>query len=276
MLLRLAFATLMLSLGSLLLGACDPMCDWELTAQAWEDVNSNGIQDSDEPPLENIAITSGETRSGRTDSFPLVGGTDKDGQVLVLTHRFGYCPERVQVKAIAPEGYVPTTPDQKSVTYKSTTSIGFGFRRVPGSKPPVRLTGTALCSEERFQHTGYISGAVVRPNGDIWVTGRQNGGVTLRRDGKDYSQDIDGFGSYAEDIASAPDGTIWVAGGSNTGVARFDGTAWKTYTTVYGALPSNDVRGIEVTRDGHVWALTSVGPTGFNPSLHAIPSGEFR
>ena len=244
-------------------GFGDPICDWSLTVQSWEDRNADGIHQDGEPPLENIAISTTMTYGNNVDKIPGIGGTDQEGQLLLMDRPLGYCPREMKVAAYAPIGYIPTTPDPIEVTSQSTTSIGFGFRLPPGSTPIVARTGIAQCSDDSFRYSGAVTGAVVSSNGDIWIT--SGGGVTLRRGEKDYSQDIDYFGSYAADIAAAPDGSIWVAGGMRAGVAHFNGTSWKTYTTEYGALPSNDVSHVAVTRDGHVWALTSAGLADFNP-----------
>lgn len=240
-------------------------CEWDLTVQAWEDFDSNGIRDSEEPAFESIAILHWFTWRGPPESPPYISGSDQDGQVVLLGRGIGNCPIRVRVQAIAPRGYVATTPDQVVVTEKSATSIRFGFHLQPGYSPIDFAAGSAKCKADSFRYSGAVTGAELSSNGDIWVTSKHNGGVTLRKDGEDYPQDIDYFGSYADDLAVAPDGAIWVAGGPRTGVARFDGKFWKTYTTAFGALPSNDVSDVEVTRDGHVWALTSVGPADFNP-----------
>ncbi len=240
-------------------------CDWTLSAEAWEDTNGNGIRDGNEAPLENVAIAAYYTWPGNADKFPRVQGAGQTGQVTLLNRPFGYCPQQIRVAVYSPAGYTPTTPDQVQVTAQSTTSISFGFRKQPGFTPIGYPVGEAQCNDDRYRYSGAITGVVVLSNGDIWISSKLNGGVTLRRDGEDYWQDIPYFGSYAEDIAAAPDGSIWVAGGLNAGVAHLVGTTWKTYTIEYGALPSNDVRHVAVTRDGHVWALTSAGLADFNP-----------
>lgn len=240
-------------------------CDWRLTAAAWEDTNANGIREDNEPSLDSIAIAAVFTFGNNLSGPAFVQGTDQKGQVVLLHPGIGICPRQVKVAAYAPAGYIPTTSGQVSVKSQLTTNLSFGFRKTADFTSIVYSTDSARCRYYSFRYSGKVTGVVSSPNGDIWITSQSNGGVTLKKDGKDYPQDIPYFGSYAEDIAVAPDGSLWVAGGLNAGVAHLVGTTWKTYTTEYGALPSNDVRHVAVTSDGHVWALTSAGLADFNP-----------
>jgi PAS domain S-box-containing protein len=59
------------------------------------------------------------------------------------------------------------------------------------------------------------------------------------------------------DIVETPDGAIWVATWGD-GVHRIDGTSWTEYRVGTG-LPTDWIRSLEVTREGHIWAISEEG-----------------
>ncbi len=105
------------------------------TAQAWLDLNGDGIRGADEPPLQDVLVMM--TRSGYlygAEEPPVDWGqlTDGNGQAPLAEFRAGcacHCWEDVAVAAWAPSGYKATTPT-KVVLSKADQVVTFGFRHV--------------------------------------------------------------------------------------------------------------------------------------------------
>lgn len=112
------------------------------TAQAWEDVNENGVFDEGEKPLKGVAVTM--YPAGQTSrSFP--AQTNDEG--IAALHGigdFGPKCDELEVVASAPNNYLATTPTSINLAgLPSSQVLYFGFAsRLPTPTVPV-FTPTA-------------------------------------------------------------------------------------------------------------------------------------
>ena len=121
------------------------MADGAARAQvvAFEDLNRNGIQDENEPPLPGVMVAIGYSSEGyNKDLFinmsPGIDNssmpTDKDGQASPSMFMAGcacYCSNGKAVMAEAPSGYRATTPLIFNLTNDDTKIYKFGFIKNP-------------------------------------------------------------------------------------------------------------------------------------------------
>jgi len=139
-------------------------------------------------------------------------------------------------------------------------------------------------------------------HGDVWTAGYlpfySQGSVTRLNDDSSYScwGNYDGFlpADRVYDMAFDHNNGLWVATNDvsgampHGGIAHFDGNTWTTYTSANTPLPEDDMRGITVDGNNHVWATfhnttTNVGGfarfdgsswTIYTPANSLLPTPE--
>ncbi len=107
---------------TILLTACYPMADGqaEATIQTWEDLNGNGLYDTNEPPLPWVTVQMSYERTI----------TNANGEGFVSVFQPGCrnkCWEGETILVIIPPGYLITTPIQYPLTGQETP-YQFGFQ----------------------------------------------------------------------------------------------------------------------------------------------------
>jgi len=249
------FIACILIMALFLLSACDPMCMAEVEISAWNDANGNGLQEAEESSLENIAIDYAKTYGSfkRQERQGFVG-TLTNGKATLLQPTLGSCPSYLSGKARQAQGYTSSTADDFGLVISTDTkaTISLGFTYETAVTPTPRPTGATECYSIAGFGYGNITGVEFMPNGDVWVARSDSvRPLALLREGQEFYQDLGTFGGV-NDIAQAPDQTLWAAG--DYAIGRYDGKSWIFFKTENG-LPIHHARGIEVTPDGHVWAL---------------------
>ena len=124
-----------------------------------------------------------------------------------------------------------------------------------------RFNGESWTDFDRMAHS-----LAVALDGVMWVSGwegLQSSYYVGRFDGTAWTihNAVELFREPVGKITVTPDGVVWGATKKH-GVVRFDGQAWKQYTTADG-LPSNRIIDFSVAPDGMVWAITDRGVARF-------------
>ena len=110
---------------------------------AFQDLNGNGIQDENEPPLPSVMTAIGYSDEGYNENLfintsPGIDNsamlTDQDGQAKLFMFMPGcacYCSNGMAVMADAPSGYRATTPLIFNLTNDENEIYKFGFIKNP-------------------------------------------------------------------------------------------------------------------------------------------------
>jgi hypothetical protein len=103
----------------------DNLCFWLGAAQAWVDVNENGVKDTDEPPLSGVKFTLVDV--SRRETIRDTGISDDNGKVyFFMRGEEDTCPGPFDVYAESPSGYYLTTPGR--ISAQGHTEWGFNQR----------------------------------------------------------------------------------------------------------------------------------------------------
>ncbi len=266
---RCGLLILLCVLLSLLLAGCpglqfgDPICTYSWRASAYEDLNGNGVRETDEPPLPNVRlIVKRVPDRGRTDIEPVGTGAEP---VQLAPGGIGYCPASMAVSATGPRGFAPTTPTTATVTGEPKGDVAFGFRWTGGARPKPPVTGEATAYATNLNPTGEASGHVWTSNGDLWVALNGTHGPLRRyRDGKEQPFQTEGF-NRACGIAADKHDVLWMGICYGGGVMRFDGeSSWRRYTIADGLL-SDNIYTMHRASDGSIWATHYPGFSRLDP-----------
>lgn len=265
------FFSIILFLALFVLSGCDQACAATVEAFTWNDGNTNGIQDSGELPIGNVAVDYivdyGASRTFGIWSAFIV--SDGKGRATLLEQSLGSCPHSVSGKVRPLNGYELTTPGVFTVTLSRTTTdtvtLGFGFANDLQATPTPKPTGHVDCYSISFLGYGGITDVEFMPNGDVWVAraGPRNALSLIQGDKEFYREELSNF-SDAYDLAQAPDQTLWVAGGGHSGIAHYDGVSWQQYSRENG-LPFGGSNTIKVTPNGHAWIVGEGKVAEFDP-----------
>lgn len=104
-------------------------CGYEAFAYTWQDHKQNGIWDNGEKPLGGVPLRLGgvENDDVRSESVP----SDADGKTKLLGWSGG-CPQvRFEISAVAPSGFLATTPLRQPSTSAEPMDAYFGFTDGP-------------------------------------------------------------------------------------------------------------------------------------------------
>jgi hypothetical protein len=264
----LRFWTMLIALtvSALLLAGCpaipfgDPVCGWRVTFSVYEDTDADGTRGSGEGPVYNVRFLITETRNGKTQ-WPRYLGADARGEAVYDHPGVGFCPDAVRVVAEAPAPFSPTTAREADLVPNTTTTVEWGFAVADGVVLPPPA-GAAMSCHTAPVLRGAITGRLLAPDGDLWVTRiDKTQPVSLLRGGSESVLTIPGM-TEARDPTLDAQGNLWVAGGVNGGVARYDGKAWRRFTIDDG-LPADDAFTLELA-GGALWTVTWEGPARFN------------
>ncbi len=105
------------------------------TAQAWDDLNGDGVRSPGEPALQGVIIAmtfNGYPYSAKEPPADWGQLTDKNGQASVGEFRAGcacHCWEDRSVAAWAPSGYKATTATMIALSGDNQV-VSFGFKRI--------------------------------------------------------------------------------------------------------------------------------------------------
>jgi hypothetical protein len=112
-------------------------CGWGADIDAWIDTNANRKWDSGEQPLAGVEVRANDTLNGYQNVAYARSDEQGHGRIFVF---IAGCPRaRFELRAIAPYGFIFTTPDTVSIPgwgYGSTDPVGFGL--IPVKSPPLR------------------------------------------------------------------------------------------------------------------------------------------
>lgn len=107
-------------------------CDWQASAKAWIDTNSDGLVNTGEPPLSDVEIYIKDAQNQLFDlSWPLI--TDQEGDVQFELSLPGCSNTVFEISVEIPEGYRTTTRSRLEVNAEVSSSPGteriyyFGF-----------------------------------------------------------------------------------------------------------------------------------------------------
>jgi hypothetical protein len=118
---RLIFAVvaLLVFFGALNLGPCAISYDAALRAYVWEDINGNGRQDANEPPMGGVAVLIVYSSSGRLWYRATTGA-----QGTIDEFGVGIRCGELDMHLVVPDGYRPTTPVVASTARCETAKFG--------------------------------------------------------------------------------------------------------------------------------------------------------
>jgi len=241
---------------------------WSATAQAWVDMNGNGVRDSSDPPLPGVTFHVNDIRNGYSDVGNGDGPSDWKGEVQLSVWLPG-CPNaRFEVYPDIPSGF-STLSDSKSTADAESTNMvfDFGFSQLPSlptitPRPsPPSCTSYHLGLSNRYD----ITDIAITADGTVWVS-TFNDGVRKLPPGSSewiHIDTTDGLvNNQVRSITSLTDGNVWF--GTEGGASRFGPDGWTSFTSVQGLI-NNNVYGIAGSPDGEIWFATAGGVSQLNP-----------
>ena len=242
-------------------------CAWSATAQAWVDMDGNGVRNSSDPPLPGVTFHVNDIQNGYSDVGDADGPSDWKGEVQLSVWLPG-CPDaRFEVYPDIPEGFRALSDLRPTADAGSTHMVfDFGFSQLPGLPTVTPQPPSPLCRSYRLGVSNKydITDIAIATDGTVWVS-TFNDGLRKLLPGSSEWMHIDTADGLVNDqvrsITPLTDGSIWF--GTEGGASQFGSNGWTSFTSAQGLI-NNSVYGIAASSDGNVWFATAGGVSQLN------------
>jgi len=260
-----------------MIGGAD--CIWDATAQAWVDVNRNGIRDPSDPPLPGVTFHVNDT----LNEYPDVGDSRPSnwkGEAGLSVWLPG-CPKaEFEVYADTLPGYRALSDAGQPADAKSSDQVfEFGFVQLLGIPTITPRPQTFSCITYHLGWANHydITDIDIAVDGTVWVATYNDGLRKLPPGSSEwvYIKTGDGLANnQVRSITPVADGSIWF--GAEGGAARWSQeTGWTSYTSADGLI-NDSVYGIALSSNGDIWFATAGGVSQLNAQTLTWGSVEFE
>ncbi len=255
-------------------------CVWSGIAEAWIDVNDNGLKDQGDPPFPGVDFHVDDTLNQITDVGGITGSSSWKGEAYLHVWLPG-CPEaKFEVYADTPSDYTPVTDLRLAADVRDADEIfSFGFKRLSNLPTITPRPRSPICESVRLGVSNRfdITDIKVASDGSVWVS-TFNDGVRWLPAGETewvYFHIEDGLISdQVRRIIVLPDGAVWFS--TDGGASSFDGERWISFSSSDG-LVNDNVYDIAVAPGGEVWFATFAGISRYDPDTQkwtSLPSSS--